>query len=136
MIFQTETQRLRAQLDDANRELMRRDRAEIEAQIAASAAADVAATAAAVVAVEQATEAEIESHRKSAWLNHLSGEALAQGDATFGDFLMGDINRHCKPGWPPGMEPEMFHVTGIAEPEDISDTILGKAIAAAGGLRL
>ena len=139
MIFQTEVQRLQHQLAEASAELRRRDRAEVEAKIAARKAAEQAVIDEADAATAKATAEQIEKNRRAAWVNHSTEEALKNGDAAFANYLMGDMTRHVPAdptAWPPGVEPDAFPVLGVAEPVDISGTLIGRAIAKAGGLRM
>lgn len=85
----------------------------------------------------------LEAARVDAWYNHRLEEAVAGGDRTFGEFLLGDLNRHradIPDGWPEGVTPEAALAAAIAE-EDVAEersivnTALGQMLTRAGVLQ-
>lgn len=84
----------------------------------------------------EAEAAALEAARVDSWFNHRLEEAVAGGDRTFGEFLMGDLRRHREnipAGWPEGVTPEVARAAALVEGEvdetgNIASTALGQLL--------
>jgi hypothetical protein len=127
----TEAQVLRAQLENAQRDLMRLESEKVHREIAAieKAKAEDAARGAAVEG--EAHAAELERCRASAWLNHRVDVALATGNDAFVALMSDTESLNATPaGWPPGVRAEDF---GSVAPDipianAAADTRLGRML--------